>query len=85
MHITSGEETGLMKHSTMAQLGASFSVKKAVNWFDLLLASLDCYTWVFGQGLLSPAAMLGKLGVVTIQDFLSVNVIFFDCCIHICG
>ncbi|KAI0227633.1 DNA-dependent protein kinase catalytic subunit [Lamellibrachia satsuma] len=67
MHITSGEETGLMKHHTMAQLGASFSVKKAVNWFDLVLASLDCYTWVFGQGLLSPAAMLANRKAVIFE------------------
>ena len=61
MYATNDEETGLRKNSTMAQLGTTFSLKRALNWFDLLLASLDCYTWVFGQNLLTPATMLGKI------------------------
>jgi len=60
MFVASGEETGLKRNQTMSQLGGTFSVKTALDWFDQVLASLDCYTWVLGQGLGSAATILGE-------------------------
>ncbi|XP_070581112.1 DNA-dependent protein kinase catalytic subunit-like [Ptychodera flava] len=52
-----GHRTGIVKHPTLDSMEQTFSVKVALNWFDLLLAALDCYTWVIGEKLLSPADM----------------------------
>ena len=52
-----------MRRPTMAHMAPAFSLKAALGWFDLLLATLDCYTWTFGETLLSPAkVLLGKFG-----------------------
>nr|XP_039264534.1 DNA-dependent protein kinase catalytic subunit-like [Styela clava] len=34
-------------------------LKTASNWFDVVLASLDCYTWIFQQKLLTPNLAFG--------------------------
>lgn len=49
-----GSKMGLNQRSTMMQLSDHFSLKVALSWFDLVLVTLDCYTWVFGERLLSP-------------------------------
>jgi len=36
-----------------------FSPHAALEWFDMLLAVLDCYTWVFGENLLTPSELFG--------------------------
>ena len=64
--MASGEETGLKRNQTMSELGGPFSVKTALDWFDLVLASLDCYTWVLGEGLVSAATLVGE-GAIVIQ------------------
>ncbi|KAK2178223.1 hypothetical protein NP493_553g02004 [Ridgeia piscesae] len=67
MFVVSGEETGLKRNQTMSQLGGTFSVKTALDWFDQVLASLDCYTWVLGQGLVSAATILANDKSVVFQ------------------
>ncbi len=37
----------------MADVSDAFSLTAALSWFDMLLAALDCYTWVFGEDLLT--------------------------------
>lgn len=41
-------------------MGDSFSLKNALSWFDLFVAALDCYSWIFGQGFLQPAQIFGN-------------------------
>ena len=38
----------------------TFSLAVVTDWFDSVLAALDCYTWVFGEGLLSPGELFSK-------------------------
>ena len=45
---------GLSGCPTMHNMAATFSLPSALAWFDMLLAALDCYCWVFGEGLLPP-------------------------------
>ncbi|XP_074649158.1 DNA-dependent protein kinase catalytic subunit-like [Tubulanus polymorphus] len=54
-YMSNGEHAGLAKYPTMTEIDSVFSIKIAVRWFELLLTCLDCYTWVFGEGLLKPA------------------------------
>ena len=49
---------GLSSCPALTAMGDTFSLSVALQWFDTLLAPLDCYTWAFGQGLLSPAHIL---------------------------
>ena len=52
-----GGKYGLSSRCAIQQMDDVFSLKACLNWFDMLLAALDCYCWVFGQGLLTPAAI----------------------------
>lgn len=52
-----GDRGGLCGHPTPSKVAENFSLKAVLSWFDMLLAVLDCYCWVFGEGLLSPAKM----------------------------
>ncbi|GAB1598867.1 DNA-dependent protein kinase catalytic subunit-like isoform X1, partial [Argonauta hians] len=47
-----GGQEGATLQSILVTL--QFSLQKARQWFDYLLASLDCYNWVFEAGLLTP-------------------------------
>ncbi|XP_072042849.1 DNA-dependent protein kinase catalytic subunit-like [Amphiura filiformis] len=54
----SSSKSGIAKYPSLVSMSQSvFSVKMACNWFDLLLAALDCYTWVFGEKLLVPSVL----------------------------
>ena len=59
-----GNVLGLTRYSTMPKMNKVFSLKVALQWFDLFLAPLDCYTWVFGQDLLTPAQVLSGLSYI---------------------
>ena len=37
-----------------------FSLRTCLTWFDMLLASLDCYCWAIGQALVTPDILSGK-------------------------
>ena len=45
---------GLLSRPTLDRMADSFSLHDILAWFDMLLAALDCYCWVFGEGLLPP-------------------------------
>ena len=45
---------GIAKRQTLGHMASTFTLKTTVAWFDLLLASLDCYMFVFTQDLLTP-------------------------------
>ncbi len=47
-----------MQCPDMAHMATTFSLTTATEWFDIFLAALDCYCWVFGQGLLKPDKLL---------------------------
>ena len=49
---------GIGKRPRMTDMQDEFTLKAALTWFDLLLCTLDCYTWVFEAGLLNPTMTL---------------------------
>jgi DNA-dependent protein kinase catalytic subunit len=49
---------GIGKRPMMVDMADTFTLKTALSWFDMLLCTLDCYTWVFGSGLLTPTKTL---------------------------
>ena len=51
----------LLSSPTMSDLDDKFSVDIAVQWFDIFLAALDCYVWVFGEKLLTPAELFSGI------------------------
>ena len=60
-----GGHTGTDKHGiegfpTLDRLTLGFSLETCLSWFDMVLAALDCYTWVFGENLLSPGDLFGS-------------------------
>ncbi|CAF3846139.1 unnamed protein product [Rotaria sp. Silwood1] len=38
----------------LTDINEQFSLPIAYQWLDTVIASLDCYTWVFSQGFLNP-------------------------------
>ena len=60
-----GGHTGRVKHGiegfpTLDKVSSTFSLQSSLSWFDMVLAALDCYTWVFGENLLTPADLFGS-------------------------
>ncbi|KAK3580733.1 hypothetical protein CHS0354_005741 [Potamilus streckersoni] len=61
-----GGNTAIAKSSlqtcpTMVDVSDCFTLHSALSWFDMVLAALDCYTWVLGEGLLTPTDLfIGK-------------------------
>lgn len=45
---------GISGCPTLDQIADSFTLHDTLCWFDAVLAALDCYCWVFGEGLLNP-------------------------------
>jgi hypothetical protein len=41
-------------------MSEQFSTNIVYQWLDTIIASLDCYTWVFSQGFLNPCLFQGK-------------------------
>ncbi|RUS72684.1 hypothetical protein EGW08_019554 [Elysia chlorotica] len=54
---TSSESHGLLAYPEMHSQGDEFSPGKASQWFDMLLAVLDCYFWVFQEELMTPTQL----------------------------
>ncbi|XP_041364232.1 DNA-dependent protein kinase catalytic subunit-like [Gigantopelta aegis] len=64
---------GLSSCSTLNKMSDTFSLSDTLHWFDMLLAPLDCYTWVFGQDLLTPTEILSDVGKVKASIFESIQ------------
>ncbi|XP_076075287.1 DNA-dependent protein kinase catalytic subunit-like [Mytilus galloprovincialis] len=66
----------LLQSPTMLAYDTKFSVDNAVQWFDIFLAPLDCYVWLFGEKLLTPTEIFSGDGIAmskvlkTIQYFV---------------
>ena len=52
---------GIGKRPKVTDMVERFTLKAAITWFEFVLCTLDCYTWVFGAGLLKPTdTLLGE-------------------------
>ncbi|KAI8501204.1 hypothetical protein Bbelb_212990, partial [Branchiostoma belcheri] len=68
-----GHKSGIKKHPKISTMDSTFTAKTAVSWFDLLLAALDSYCWVFGQRFLSPSDVLSGSGKKPSQLFTALE------------
>lgn len=55
------EGGGLLSQPTLRDRVGPFSVRATLQWLDLLLASLDCYTTFISLHILKPAHMTSAL------------------------
>lgn len=55
------EGGGLLSQPTLQVLMGPFSVRATLQWMDLLLASLDCYTTFISLHIIKPHHMISKL------------------------
>ncbi|BFZ03143.1 hypothetical protein BsWGS_06182 [Bradybaena similaris] len=69
----SGESQGLLACPTLDKLTEPFSVAAARQWFDMLLAALDCYCWAFAEGLMTPLQLFTGKGSEKSCIFQSVS------------
>jgi len=49
--------------------GSSDCLRSVMNWLERVLTALDCYSWTFGQNLLSPSQLL--IGQLISHDVLT--------------
>ncbi|CAF1392236.1 unnamed protein product [Adineta steineri] len=47
-------KANLAKAACLTDMNEQFSLPIVYQWLDTVIASLDCYTWVFSQGFLNP-------------------------------
>lgn len=66
------EGGGLLSQPTLRVLMGPFSVRATLQWMDLLLASLDCYTTFINLHIIKPHHMISKLkvGLYTVNTII---------------
>ena len=52
-------KANLANQPSLNDMSEQFSVSIVYQWLDTVIASLDCYTWVFSQGFLNPLLFQG--------------------------
>lgn len=55
------EGGGLLSQPSLRVLMGPFSVRATLQWMDMLLASLDCYTTFINLHIIKPHHMISKL------------------------
>lgn len=65
------EGGGLLSQPTLRDRVGPFSVRATLQWMDLLLASLDCYTTFIQLSILKPHHMLGESSRSVLAALLS--------------
>ncbi|CAL1543153.1 unnamed protein product [Lymnaea stagnalis] len=58
----SSESHCLLSKPIMTEGFETFTLSTARKWFDYFLAALDCYCWVFGEGLMVPTQIFKGQG-----------------------
>jgi hypothetical protein len=52
-------KANLANQTCLTDMSEQFSISIVYQWLDTMIASLDCYTWVFSQGFLNPCLFQG--------------------------
>ncbi len=52
-------KANLANQTCLTDISEQFSIAIVYQWLDTIIASLDCYTWVFSQGFLNPVLFQG--------------------------
>lgn len=58
-----------------------YELSYVLTWLSMLVAPLDCYTWIFGERLVSPSALLGatsKSCIWTSLSYFLENIVNYD-------
>lgn len=61
--------------------GGHYELSYVLTWLGMLVAPLDCYTWIFGERLVSPSALLGatsKSCIWTSLTYFIENIVNYD-------
>ena len=53
-------KANLANQTCLHDISDYFSIAIVHQWLDTIIASLDCYTWVFSQGFLNPLLFQGN-------------------------
>jgi hypothetical protein len=53
-------KANLANQACLTDMTEQFSLPAVYQWLDTVIASLDCYTWVFSQGFLNPLLFQGE-------------------------
>jgi len=53
-------KANLANQACLTDMNEQFSLPTVYQWLDTVIASLDCYTWVFSQGFLNPLLFQGE-------------------------
>ena len=53
-------KASLASAACLTDMSDQFSLPMVYQWLDTVIASLDCYTWVFSQGFLNPLLLQGR-------------------------
>lgn len=57
------ESGGITVTPTLKHLRNEVALVCVVRWLRMVLTSLDCYVWVFGEQLVKPSVLLGTKGL----------------------
>lgn len=82
--ISRFEGGGLLSQPTLRDLMGPFSVRATLQWMDLLLASLDCYTTFINLHIIKPRHMISKLkccNYMLLITVLKISVVFTRSCL----
>jgi hypothetical protein len=60
-------KANLANQACLTDMSEQFSIAIVYQWLDTVIASLDCYTWVFSQGFLNPLLFQGEFRIIPIQ------------------
>jgi DNA-dependent protein kinase catalytic subunit len=80
-------KASLANQPCLTDMSEHFSLLIVYQWLDTVIASLDCYTWVFSQGFLNPLVFrenneqsrlitslnyfIAKIGMCTLHDLVT--------------
>ena len=53
-------KANLVNQICLTDVSEQFSITAVYQWLDIVIASLDCYTWIFSQGFLNPRLFQGR-------------------------
>lgn len=59
----SKESGGISITPTLKHLRNEVALVYLVRWLRMVLTSLDCYVWLFGEDLVKPSVLLGTEGL----------------------
>jgi len=64
----SKESGGIACSPTLKPSRSESALVHVVHWLHMILTSLDCYVWLFGDGLVKPSVLLGTKGLGIISE-----------------